>query len=58
MTVLFTFLGLVHPPHKKEKVAKQVVDNLDNREEMRLAQLESYMSADDNHGIADLSLYF
>ena len=58
MTVLSTFLGLVHAPRKNEKVKEQVVNNLDARNEMRLAKIDSYMSADDNEGIADLALYF
>ena len=57
MGVLLTFLGLAQAPRKNEKVAKQIVDNLDRREEMKLAQLESYMSADDSQGIANLALY-
>ena len=55
---LFSFIGLVLAPHQKEKVEEQVVNNLEDREEMKLAQLESYLSADEHQGIANLSLYF
>ncbi len=57
MGILLTFLGMANAPHKNEKVAKQVVNTPDDREEMKLAQLEAYLSADDNEGIANLSLY-
>ena len=57
MGILLTFLGMANAPHENEKVAKQVVNTPDDREEMKLAQLEAYMSADDNEGIANLSLY-
>ena len=57
MNVLLTFLGLGHFLSNNEKVKKQKVNNLDNLEEMKFAQLESYMSGDDNGGIANLSLY-
>ena len=60
MSVLLSFLGLAHIPHKTEKiqVEEREVNSLDERKEMKLAQLESYMSADDNQGIANLALYF
>ena len=58
MGILLTFLGLAHIPHKSEKVKEeQAVNTSDDRKEMKLAQLESYMSADDNQGIANLALY-
>ena len=57
MGILLTFLGMANTPHRNEKVEKKVVNTPDHREEMKLAQLEAYMSADDNEGIANLSLY-
>ena len=58
MSILFTFLGLTQAPFRKQQATKQTVNTVDSREEMKLAQLEFYMSADDNQGVADLSLYF
>ena len=57
MNILLTFLELVHTPHAKTKAKKQAVNNPDNREAIKLTQLESYLSADDNQGIANLALY-
>lgn len=57
MNVLLNFLGLGYFFSNNEKVKKQEVNNLDNLEEMKFAQLESYMNGDDNGGIANLSLY-
>ncbi|MDJ0687892.1 MAG: hypothetical protein QNJ41_05245 [Xenococcaceae cyanobacterium MO_188.B32] len=59
MSVLLSFLGLAHIPHKNEQVRgkEREVNTFDERKEMKLAQLESYMSADDNQGIANLALY-
>lgn len=54
---LFRFIGLVLAPRFKEKVEEQVVNNLKDREEMKLAQFESYLLADENEGIANLALY-
>lgn len=58
MTILLTFLGLVQPPRKKEQVTEETVNTSENREAMKLAQLESYLGADENQNIADLALYF
>ncbi|MGK7935004.1 MAG: hypothetical protein AB4206_04275 [Xenococcaceae cyanobacterium] len=55
--VLLTLLGLSPTPLKNEKVGEVVVNNSEDREKMKLAQLESYLSADDNQGIINLSLY-
>ena len=59
MSVLLTFLGLAHFPHKSEQVQvkEREINTFDERKEMKLAQLESYMSADENQGIANLALY-
>ena len=57
MGILLTFLGMANTPHRNENVEKKVVITPDDREKMKLAQLEAYMSADDNEGIANLSLY-
>ena len=59
MGILSTFLGLALAPRKREEVVveKQEVDNVNDREEMKLAQLEYYMTADDNQGIVNLALY-
>ncbi len=58
MGILLTFLGFAQAPFKKEQEKEQTVNTIEDRKEMKLAQLESYMGADDNQGIADLSLYF
>lgn len=58
MGILLTFLGLVQAPRQKGQVKDQAVNTSEDREAMKLAQLESYMSADENQGVADLSLYF
>ncbi|MGK7952594.1 MAG: hypothetical protein AB4368_28345 [Xenococcaceae cyanobacterium] len=58
MSILLTFLGFAQAPFRKEQEKKQTVNTMEDRKEMKLAQLESYMGADDNQGIADLSLYF
>lgn len=55
---LFSFIGLVLAPRSQQKVEEQVVTNFEDREEIKLAQLESYFLADDNQGLVDLSLYF
>ena len=57
MSGLLTFLGLAHAPHAKTKVKEQAVNGPDNRDAIKLTQLESYLSADDNQGIANLALY-
>ena len=57
LDLLLVFLVLVSAPCKNNKVEKPAVNHLEDREEMKLAQLESYLSADDNQGIVDLSLY-
>ena len=57
MSVLLTFLELVRTPRQVEEVEEQKIDMVDDREEMKLAQLEYYMTADENQGIVDLALY-
>lgn len=58
MTVLLTFLGLVQAPlTRNEQVKEQTINLSNDREEMRLAQIESYLSAEDNQGVANLALY-
>lgn len=58
MTILFTFLGLVQAPlSRNEPVKEQTVNLSDDREEMRLAQIESYLNTEDNQGVANLALY-
>ena len=57
MGILLTSLGLVYASPKNQKTKEQVENNPDNREAIKLTQLESYMRADDNQGIANLSLY-
>ena len=54
---LFSLIGLVLAPRSQEKSEEQVVNNLEDREEMKLAQLESYLSADENQGLVNLALY-
>ena len=54
---LFSFIGLVLAPRFQEKGEEKVVTNLEDREEMKLAQVESYLLADENQGIANLALY-
>ena len=43
--------------NKSKKIEEQVVNNLEDRIEMKLAQLKAYLSTDDNRGIANLALY-
>lgn len=50
-------LELLSASHQNGRVEKREITNLDDREEMKLTQLESYLSADDNQGIVDLALY-
>ncbi len=57
MSLLLTFLGLIRTPLQAKKVETQTTDMLDDREAMKLAQLEYYMNADENQGITNLSLY-
>ena len=58
MSVLLAFLGLAQAPlNRNEEVKEQAINVPDDREEMRLAQIESYLSAEDNQGVANLALY-
>ena len=50
-------LGLGATPTQSNKVEEQVFNNLADREEMKLAQLEYYLLADENQGIVNLALY-
>ena len=50
-------LGLLSAPTQNNQAKEQVVTNLEDREDMKLAQLESYLKADDNQGLVNLSLY-
>ena len=50
-------LGLLSAPTQNDQAEEQVVTNLEDREDLKLAQLESYLKADDNQGLVDLSLY-
>ena len=54
---LLTWLGLGATPPQSNKVEEQVFNNLTDREEMKLAQLESYLGADAHQGIVNLALY-
>ena len=50
-------LGLLSTPTQNNQAKEQVVTDLEDREDMKLAQLESYLKADDNQGLVNLSLY-
>lgn len=58
LSVLLIWLGLIAASRPNNPVKKHIVNNLEDRKEMKLAQLESYLKADDNQGLVDLSLYF
>lgn len=58
LNVLLIWLGLIAASYPNNPVKEQIVNNLEDRKEMKLAQLESYLKADDNQGLVDLSLYF
>ena len=56
LSVLFTWLGLiVASPQINRK--EQVVNHLEDRETMKLVQIESYLRANDHQGIVNLALY-
>ena len=57
LALALILLELLSASHQNERVEKRGINNFDDREEMKLTQLESYLSADDNQGIVDLSLY-
>ncbi len=50
-------LGLGATPPQGNKVEEPVFNNLAHREEMKLTQLESYLSAEEHQGIVNLALY-
>ena len=54
---LFSFIGLLLTPRFQDKGEEKVVTKFEDREEMKLTQLESYLMADENKGIANLALY-
>ena len=56
LSILLIWLGIVAASGQNNQV-EQKINNLKDREEMKLAQLESYLMADDNQGIVDLTLY-
>ena len=56
LSILLIWLGIVAASCPNNQV-EQKINNLKDREEMKLAQLESYLMADDNQGIVDLTLY-
>ena len=55
MDVLLTFLGLIQASGRKEK--REEVNKFDDREEMKLIQLDSEFSNDNNQGLVNLALY-
>ena len=56
MSVSLTWLRLiVASPQINRK--EQVVHNLEDREKMKLVQIESYLRANDHQGIVNLALY-
>ncbi len=55
--MFFILLGLLSAPIQNDQAEEQVVTNQEDREDLKLAQLESYLKADDNQGLVDLSLY-
>ena len=56
LSVLLTWLGLIVASPKINK-KEQVVNNLEDREKMKLVQIESYLGANDHQGIVNLALY-
>ena len=58
LSVLLIWLGLIAAYRPNNQVKEHIVNNLEDRKDMKLAQLESYLKADDNQGLVDLSLYF
>ena len=58
LNVLLIWLGLIAASRPNNPVKEHIVNNLEDRKEMKLAQLESYLKADDNQGLVDLSLCF
>lgn len=57
LDTLLNWLGLVSAPTQSNKVEEQVFNHLAHREEMKLAQLQFYLRADDHQGIVNLALY-
>ncbi len=56
MSKYLGFLGFVYN-HFSAKSTSKAEENLDHEQEMKLAQLEEYLTADDNQGISNLALY-
>ena len=57
MGVLVTFLGLTQAIGRKEKIEEVRVNELEEREEMKLKQLESDLSGDENQEVVDIVFY-
>ena len=57
MGVLVTFLGLTQAIGRKEKIEEVRVNDLEEREEMKLKQLESDLNEDENQEVVDIVFY-
>ena len=57
MGVLVTFLGLTQATGRKEKREGVRVKELEEREEMKLKQLESDLNEDENQEVVDIVFY-
>jgi hypothetical protein len=57
MSKYLGFLGFVYAHLQAKSTSKPEVIYTEQENEMKLAQLEEYLSADDNQGISNLALY-
>jgi hypothetical protein len=57
MSKYLGFLGFVYGHLSAKSNSKSEVKYAEPEHEMKLAQLEEYLTADDNQGISNLALY-
>lgn len=57
MSKYLGFLGFVYGHLQAKSNCKPEITYTEHEQDMKLAQLEEYLSADDNQGISNLALY-